>query len=281
MKDPHLWYRTGHKKRIDPFNPFRARFSRFTASACGGELNERHHPLDGRAHLLTSAHRQRAIDSLALQALSFQTSPRIVSKPRSALNAAMDLTRSRLTLVLENMLLRTRAQRLHADAEWGIMGTEVGLDSPTEWSGFSDPNLLGCLLFESSFRRSDASSSPFRGRGGVDGPGAMRDRRLGVDRQRGTRLGNGKTPDSERLRRVSALAAHAHHSVVGPSEVARAQELEAWGIAAYDALHLACAESGGADVLLTTDDRFMRVSRASPGIARSSGEPSDLVEGGE
>ncbi len=73
----------------------------------------------------------------------------------------------------------------------------------------------------------------------------------------------GKTPDSERLRRVSALAAHAHHSVsVGPSEVARAQEIEAWGIAAYDALHLACAESGGADVLLTTDDRLMRKSAA-------------------
>ena len=73
----------------------------------------------------------------------------------------------------------------------------------------------------------------------------------------------GKIPDPERLRRVSLLIAHAHCSMpVGPSEVARAQEIEAWGIAAYDALHLACAESAGADVLLTTDDRLMRRSAA-------------------
>jgi predicted nucleic acid-binding protein len=73
----------------------------------------------------------------------------------------------------------------------------------------------------------------------------------------------GKTPDPERLRRVRSLVAHAHHSVpIGASEVARAQEMEAWGIAAYDALHLACAESGEADVLLTTDDRLMRRSAA-------------------
>ena len=70
-------------------------------------------------------------------------------------------------------------------------------------------------------------------------------------------------PDLERLRRVKSLVTHAHHSVaVGPSEVERAQELETWGIAAYDALHLACAESGGADVLLTTDDRLLRRSAA-------------------
>ena len=73
----------------------------------------------------------------------------------------------------------------------------------------------------------------------------------------------GQTPDPERLRRVSSLVAHAHRSVpIGPSEVARAQQMEAWGIAAYDALHLACAESGGAEVLLTTDDRLMRKSAA-------------------
>ena len=68
-------------------------------------------------------------------------------------------------------------------------------------------------------------------------------------------------PDLERLRRVRSLVVHAHHHVsVGPSEVEQAEELETWGIAAYDALHLACAESGGADVLLTTDDRLLRRS---------------------
>jgi predicted nucleic acid-binding protein len=70
-------------------------------------------------------------------------------------------------------------------------------------------------------------------------------------------------PDRERLRRVKSLAAHAHDSVpVSPSAVERAQELEAWGIAAYDALHVACAESGGVDVLLTTDDGLLRTSAA-------------------
>lgn len=73
----------------------------------------------------------------------------------------------------------------------------------------------------------------------------------------------GQTPDPERLRRVRSLVAHAHHSIpIGPSEVERAQELETWGIAAYDALHLACAESGGAEVLLTTDDGLLRRSSA-------------------
>jgi predicted nucleic acid-binding protein len=38
--------------------------------------------------------------------------------------------------------------------------------------------------------------------------------------------------------------------------------LEGWGISAFDALHLACAESGGADVFLTTDDQLLRRAAA-------------------
>lgn len=68
-----------------------------------------------------------------------------------------------------------------------------------------------------------------------------------------------RTPDPERRRRVQLLASYARHSVnVGESELKRAQQIEAWGIAAFDALHLACAESGAADVFLTTDDRLLR-----------------------
>ena len=68
-----------------------------------------------------------------------------------------------------------------------------------------------------------------------------------------------KTPDPERRRRVQLLASHAHHTVsVGQSEIARAQQIQTWGITAFDALHLACAESGQVDVLLTTDDRLLR-----------------------
>ena len=34
--------------------------------------------------------------------------------------------------------------------------------------------------------------------------------------------------------------------------------LKTMGFKAFDALHIACAESGGADVLLTTDDAMVR-----------------------
>ena len=36
----------------------------------------------------------------------------------------------------------------------------------------------------------------------------------------------------------------------------RAAEFEIAGFKAFDALHVACAEAGGVDVLLTTDDRM-------------------------
>ena len=68
-----------------------------------------------------------------------------------------------------------------------------------------------------------------------------------------------QTPDPERRRRVQLLASHAHRSiVVGQPEMERAQQFETWGISAFDALHLACAESSGADIFLTTDDGLLR-----------------------
>ncbi len=68
-----------------------------------------------------------------------------------------------------------------------------------------------------------------------------------------------KTPDPERKQRVQLLASGVHHTVsIGQSEIARARHIREWGIAAVDALHLACAESGGVDVFLTTDDRLVR-----------------------
>jgi hypothetical protein len=67
------------------------------------------------------------------------------------------------------------------------------------------------------------------------------------------------TPDPERRRRVRLLASHTHRSViVGESELERARQIEAWGITAFDALHLACAAFGAADVFLTTDDQLLR-----------------------
>lgn len=71
----------------------------------------------------------------------------------------------------------------------------------------------------------------------------------------------GQTPDPQRRNRVKLLAAHAHRVVVIEKlEVERAQQLVALGFQALDALHLACAESGAADVFLTTDDKLLRLA---------------------
>jgi hypothetical protein len=47
--------------------------------------------------------------------------------------------------------------------------------------------------------------------------------------------------------------------------------LEALGYGAFDALHLACAEQATVDVLLTTDDRFIKQ------VARRLGKPTIRV----
>ncbi|MGI9107483.1 MAG: PIN domain-containing protein [Pyrinomonadaceae bacterium] len=70
-----------------------------------------------------------------------------------------------------------------------------------------------------------------------------------------------RTPDSERRLRVRLLATAVDHRVlIEAAEEARARELEALGFHALDALHLSCAESGGAEALLTTDDRLLRLA---------------------
>ena len=47
---------------------------------------------------------------------------------------------------------------------------------------------------------------------------------------------------------------------ISQGEVERARQLIPLGIQAMDALHLDCAESGGATVMLTTDDRLLRAA---------------------
>ena len=54
----------------------------------------------------------------------------------------------------------------------------------------------------------------------------------------------------------------AHETVlVGLEEEQRVAKLEVLGFKRFDALHIACAESGGADILLTTDDRMLRLAK--------------------
>lgn len=69
------------------------------------------------------------------------------------------------------------------------------------------------------------------------------------------------TPDSERRQRLRLLIPRQRQPApFGAKVTTRAVELEALGFAGVDALHLACAEAGGADVFLTTDDRLLRTA---------------------
>jgi len=68
-----------------------------------------------------------------------------------------------------------------------------------------------------------------------------------------------RNPDADRRHEVAALLAFAEEVVVPRSRSAeRAAFLQKLGFDPFDALHLACAEQGQADVFLTTDDDLIR-----------------------
>jgi predicted nucleic acid-binding protein len=74
-------------------------------------------------------------------------------------------------------------------------------------------------------------------------------------------------PDVARKLETAALLPLAAESLeVDDSIAKRAADLQIAGYGAYDALHLACAEAADVDVLLTTDDGFIR--RASRHVGR-------------
>lgn len=67
-----------------------------------------------------------------------------------------------------------------------------------------------------------------------------------------------QTPDAERRDRVSTIARFSEEKISIDQEIInRADEIAKMGVDAYDALHLACAESAKVDVFLTTDDRLL------------------------
>jgi predicted nucleic acid-binding protein len=67
-----------------------------------------------------------------------------------------------------------------------------------------------------------------------------------------------QNPDLERRANLEDLLRFAHETVlVDTAEIVRSEYLESLGFKHYDALHIACAEGGGADVLLTTDDKLL------------------------
>jgi predicted nucleic acid-binding protein len=70
------------------------------------------------------------------------------------------------------------------------------------------------------------------------------------------------TPDRERRAYLLELAACAHTELAaGENEISRAMELGRFGFKAFDALHIACAESAQVEVLLTTDDKLLRTAQ--------------------
>ena len=75
-----------------------------------------------------------------------------------------------------------------------------------------------------------------------------------------------RNPVADRRRDAETLLLFASEIVVPNRAVAdRAQRIEELGFSPFDALHLAGAEQGGADVLLTTDDDILRRARRCPG----------------
>jgi predicted nucleic acid-binding protein len=63
----------------------------------------------------------------------------------------------------------------------------------------------------------------------------------------------------EKKSRIELLLSYVCHVIpLKDFERKRGKELEALGFQAFDALHIACAESGKADILLTTDDKFLK-----------------------
>ena len=74
-----------------------------------------------------------------------------------------------------------------------------------------------------------------------------------------------RAPTPERRLEAEALLSLASTTAeIDDATAQRARDLAAFGYGLFDALHLAAAESAGAEVLLSTDDRFL--SRAGRGL---------------
>jgi predicted nucleic acid-binding protein len=83
----------------------------------------------------------------------------------------------------------------------------------------------------------------------------------------------GRNPDLERRHDILTLLRFANEVVVPQSQdTIRAEWLQRLGFGEFDALHLACAEQGAADVFLTTDDGLLRRARRHAGVLRVSVE---------
>ncbi len=81
--------------------------------------------------------------------------------------------------------------------------------------------------------------------------------------------------NQRRANRVQAIIMLASRRLASDEiVVTRAAEIKKFGFTALDALHLACAESGGVSVFLTTDDKLLkRALRLRPKLSISAANP--------
>ncbi|MBI2760420.1 MAG: PIN domain-containing protein [Chloroflexi bacterium] len=89
-----------------------------------------------------------------------------------------------------------------------------------------------------------------------------------------------QTPDAEKRWRVHRLADGATRSVTLTMAIReRAEHLVALGFQSLDALHLACTEAGGVEVLLSTDRAFVgAASRAGNAVTVRVVNPLRWIE---
>lgn len=88
-----------------------------------------------------------------------------------------------------------------------------------------------------------------------------------------------KLVDEDRLERVRGLYSIAHTRItLTPEAESRAAFFQRNGIKPFDSLHLALAETGGADVFLTTDDRLLRAANKIELKIRAANPVSWLME---
>ena len=70
-----------------------------------------------------------------------------------------------------------------------------------------------------------------------------------------------QTPNVIRRKKMLLLLEQASETVkIAPEIAVRVMELETFGFKPFDALHLAVAEQGQADIFLTVDDRLQRLA---------------------
>lgn len=75
-----------------------------------------------------------------------------------------------------------------------------------------------------------------------------------------------QTPDEERKQRLLSLAKRASSCMNLNQEIYhRAEIIKGIGFKTYDALHLACAEHGKADIFLSTDDKLITKAKQNIG----------------